>query len=106
MGRLRRVDRLGLLKPVSRGVSIRGSERALETHSSMISSPSDEAGSMGHAEPPHIESGSQAGSNEMVSGRPHSSPYDHRENAYNELLSWLEADNFQYGIGFPHRFGQ
>ena len=102
MGRLRRVD---LSKSVPRGEIVRSSGHGLNSHSSIISSPSDGTGTASLPESHHHFPGSQAASDELQSGRPSSSPFDHREIAYNELLSWLETDNLQQRIDYPHRFG-
>jgi len=102
MARLRRAD---LSKTASRGEFVGSSGHGLNSHSSIISSPSDGTGTASLPESHHQFPRSQATSDELLSGRPSGSPFDYRETAYNELLSWLETDYLQQRIDYPHRFG-
>lgn len=93
MGRLRSVD---LPKKTSRP------EAARRNHRGVDSSPSNGTGSGFHQEfQPHPNPHPISDAPKAANG----SPYDHREVAYNELLSWLEADSLQHKIDFPDRFG-
>lgn len=103
MDRLRRVD---LSKTASRGGNIRSAGQGLPSHSSVVLSPSDESRTP-YAESYRHSQASPGSTHEGTNFTPIngsvSSPYDRR--AYDEMLSWLEADSLQQRFDFPHRFG-
>ncbi|KAJ9606445.1 hypothetical protein H2200_009406 [Cladophialophora chaetospira] len=104
MNRLRSVD---LSKTATRGDTLRANGQGLPSHSAIVLSPSDGTPSATYAESyrhSQVSPGSvQAEMDAARSNGSAGSPYDRR--AYNELLSWLEADNLQHRFDFPHRFG-
>jgi hypothetical protein len=104
---MNRLGNLDLSKTASRGGNLRAIAQGLPLHSAVVLSPSNGAGSTDYAESyrnSQPSPGSATGDVDAarLNGSA-GSPYDRR--AYNELLSWLEADNLQHRFDFPHRFG-
>ncbi len=104
MNRLRTVD---LSKTASKGGTLRANGQGLPSHSAVVLSPSSGTPLANYAESyRHLQASPGSVHAEMDAERSNGSavsPYDRR--AYNELLSWLEADNLQHKFDFPHRFG-
>ena len=103
MNRLRNVD---LSKTISKGGTLRANGQGLPSHSAVVLSPINGGPSATYAESyRHLQASPGSAHAEINAGHSNGSagsPYDRR--AYNELLSWLEADNLQHRFDFPHRF--
>ena len=104
MNRLSNLD----LSTMARGGNLRGLLQGLPSHSAVVLSPSNGSSSTGYAASyRHSQTSPGSGQDALdatrLNGSASSPPYGRW--AYNELLSWLEGDNLQQRVDFPHRFG-
>jgi hypothetical protein len=104
------MSRLGAVnfsKSASRKRTFRSGAPGLPSHSSVILSSDTLDGSGGYVDSYRHAQASPATSHTevdaTVSNGSAPSPFDRR--AYNELVSWLEADHLQHRFDFPHRAG-